>query len=251
MEATCCFHSLIIIIIIIICLILLLNRAAGFGQSEAQSSDHSSFTLRAKWVASKPANTDRREERETNERDLNGSPRTAGKSETKSSGVSFCLSVCLKRQKCVWSLIRPACFPTASPQINTGTYFGVGMEDKSELCFLENLSWTADGADISNFRKMGSERQMIDNDGGGGRRRAKSEAAIGNINEARRNHGHWWCDAPSLLCPTLMIHIIPKWHHFLLCLEQRRETWDCWPLTLRIPAPSACQRFSLSPSSDV
>lgn len=133
MEATCCFHSLIIIIII--CLILLLNRAAGFGQSEAQSSDHSSFTLTAKWDASKPANTDRGEERETNERDLNGSPRTAGKSETKSSGVSFCLSVCLKRQKCVWSLIRPACFPTASLKSTLGLTLASGWKTNLNFAF--------------------------------------------------------------------------------------------------------------------
>lgn len=142
MEATCCFHSLIIIIIII-CLILLLTGVAGFGQSKAQSSDHSSFRLGAKWDASKPANTDRREERETNARDLNGSPCTAGKLRQNAAVYhSFCLSKPVKM--CVKS--NQAClFSYDFTQINTRTYSGVGMEVKSELCFLENLSWTADG----------------------------------------------------------------------------------------------------------
>lgn len=70
MEATQCFHSLIIILIIIIIIsfIFSLTRVAGFGQSKSQSFDHRAFRLGPS--GTKPANTDRREERETNESEM-------------------------------------------------------------------------------------------------------------------------------------------------------------------------------------
>lgn len=161
LEATCCFHSLIIIIILS-CLIFLWTGVAGFGPvvwpqqlqtggqvGRIQTSKHwQKGGKRNKWKRSVQITL------------------YNGKTETKSSTVSFCLSKSVKM--CVKSS-QASLFSYRFTQINTGTHFGIRMEVKSKLCFLENLSWTADGRYFQ-FPQMRTEKQTIDNDGGGEQR---------------------------------------------------------------------------------